>query len=110
MIDIKRGIVSYEKEVVTKETCECDICKKIIYEKTFNTTDGLYDYTWHTDGGYEAIRGHHEWGNDSSDSVEILHLCSDNCLGAVVLDYIEKYTRDYKSGYLDLSTLNDYNN
>ena len=68
----------------------CDVCKKTIAEI----------------GGkgrhfYELTTGHHEWGNDSVDSIEQFEICSDECLRVK----FEEYLKDrYDTSYFDVSS------
>ena len=63
------------ERVCVKETMHCDVCNGIIDDK----------------GGYwEVTTGHHDWGNDSMDSIENFDVCSEVCLREI----FDKYIRD----------------
>ena len=51
----------------------CDICKKEI----------------HKTAHYEVTTGHHDWGNDSIESINNSDICSDDCLKVVFGVYLE---------------------
>lgn len=60
---------------------KCDICGKIINEKDYR---------------YEVTIGHHDWGNDSGDSIEERDICSDECLKKELKLYLlEESTTKY---------------
>jgi hypothetical protein len=40
--------------------------------------------------GYDVTTGHHDWGNDSVDSVETFDICSDGCLQKKFEEYLAK--------------------
>lgn len=53
------------EKVCVKETMYCDVCNGII--------DDNKSY-------WELTTGHHDWGNDSCDSIEHFDICSEDCL------------------------------
>jgi hypothetical protein len=57
----------------TKETLICDICKKEIPIK--------HGY-WH------LVTQHHDWGNDSIDSLESFDVCSKECMDEKYNEYM----------------------
>ena len=68
----------YEKKevTITQETLikiVCDICGREIDDD---------DYC------FEVTTGHHDWGNDSCDSVEEKQICSDECLQREFIHYL----------------------
>lgn len=69
-------------KVCTKETLICDICdKEIPYRCGY----------WH------LVTQHHDWGNDSIESIESFDVCSKDCMN-------EKYNE-----YMNDSGESDYN-
>ena len=73
------------------EGVECDICKKIILPQSWRSPECQY---------FRVITGHHDWGNDSIDSINHYDICP-CCVG--------KFMTDYTSGvngteYLDVET------
>lgn len=70
---------------------ECDVCKKIL------SVDKRGD-----DRYFEVTTGHHDWGNDSIDSVKTIDVCPE-CLNKYVADYF-KDSEDSYTAYLDIAT------
>ena len=75
MLHTKEGRKVIYTTICNKITC--DICGKVIADAN------------HEDYFYEVVTGHHDWGNDSVDSVKQFDICSDECLAKVFKDYIE---------------------
>ena len=77
-----------ERVCISKITY-CDICKKDI----------------DTDKGYwELTTGHHDWGNDSVDSIEYFDICSEDCLRKKFDEYITKSGRnDWNTMYFEVA-------
>lgn len=69
-------------QVCIGETTYCDICKKEIDTKS---------------GYWEVITGHHDWGDDSWESIQQFDVCSANCL-------IDKFNE-----YIKVSEKNNFN-
>lgn len=93
MIEEEKVLIDARVEQKTTH-CYCDNCKKLIETRTPYINDNgtlLYRTEPGRTDAFEIVRGHHEWGNDSIDSYETLHACSDECLSALFLDYVEKY-------------------
>lgn len=71
-------------ETVVAEIIKCDICGKIIcdsrYEKMFGKIQDHYLLT----------TGHHDWGNDSCESIETFDICSKECLRKKFEAYVEE--------------------
>ena len=61
------------ERVCVKETTHCDICNGVI--------DNNEDY-------WELTTGHHDWGNDSVESIEHFDICSEACLREKFDEYI----------------------
>ena len=67
------------EKVCVKETMYCDVCNGVIYDK------GSY---------WELTTGHHDWGNDSIDSIEDFDVCSEVCLREKFDEYIRESTKN----------------
>ncbi len=87
-------ILSEVVETVTEEIrrvtgIKCDICGEIvpIYGKYFRVTTG-----------------HHEWGNDSVDSIKAKDICP-GCIGKFVTEYL---TDNCDTAYIDIETRHVY--
>lgn len=76
------------EEVLVGETLYCDICKKEIEKGK--------EY-------WEATTGHHDWGNDSCDSIEYFDICSDICLMMKFGEYIDRSQKTrYNTEYIEV--------
>ena len=91
---------------VTKEVNEsyglkitCDICGKVICD---------FDATSPSSSAGESAEyfalttGHHDWGNDSPDSIEHKDICSDDCVKTALIDYF-KESEGSTTAYFQLS-------
>ena len=58
---------------------KCDICGKIVPASKLRAKDSTY---------YEVTTGHHEWGNDSVDSIERQDVCP-NCIIPFISGYLK---------------------
>lgn len=87
--------MKWTKKTVEVTVCEegeltCDNCHKKI---DITNTEGTF---------YNVVSGHHDWGNDSSDSIEELDACCDECLTALVNKWLEKW-KGYPTAYINIS-------
>lgn len=74
---------------------ECDVCHKIIPATKRSWTDKSGRY-------FTVTTGHHDWGNDSIDSIETIDICPE-CLPKYVTDYFEEM-EDSNTAYLNIET------
>ena len=76
------------ENVLVGETMYCDVCKKEIEKGN---------------GYWEVVTGHHDWGNDSCESVESFDVCSDVCLMMKFGEYIDRSGGDkYNTEYIEV--------
>lgn len=76
------------EEVCVGETTYCDICNKEI-----NTNKGYWELT----------TGHHDWGNDSCESIEHFDVCSEICLMNKFSEYLNESGKDdYNTMYFEV--------
>ena len=84
-----------EKEITIRKKVEkeikCDICGNTIVGKTIKP----HFY-------YTVMTGHHEWGNDSVDSIVYKDVCSDSCLQIAFNEYISKQVKEYHTAYFEV--------
>lgn len=59
---------------------ECDICKKLVKPGSFRRRDCQY---------FRVLTGHHDWGNDSVDSMIYNDICPE-CIGKFVTTYLDE--------------------
>lgn len=82
------------KVVTTKEITgvKCDICGKVI-----PVGRDVYDKCKY----YDVKTGHHDWGNDSCESIEHHDICP-GCLVGFVTDYFKN--DEYYRSYMEIET------
>ena len=68
------------ERVCGKETMHCDVCNGVI--------DGNKAY-------WELTTGHHDWGNDSCESIEHFDVCSESCLMKKFSEYVKESGSDH---------------
>lgn len=76
------------QNVIVSKTCVCDVCKKLIFERRFDPQYAgkhKVPVQW-----YRVTTGHNDWGNDSVDSVETMHVCSPECLNQVLHEFYDR--------------------
>lgn len=86
--------MKWVKKTVEVTVCEegeltCDNCHKKI---DVLNTDGTF---------YNVVSGHHDWGNDSPDSVREHDACCDECLIEIV-KWWQNYWNDCPSAYIEI--------
>lgn len=59
---------------------KCDICGREIKPVERHWRDKKHKY-------FEVMTGHHDWGNDSYESIEHKHICPE-CIAGFVADYL----------------------
>ena len=85
------------RKIVVKKECKvtgvkCDICGKIIPATSL--------YIQKESKYFRVITGHHDWGNDSHESIEHKDICPE-CIDA----FVSKYLKDaYRSEYIEVET------
>jgi hypothetical protein len=71
------------EKVCVKQTRFCDICKKEIPSKK---------------GYWHLTTQHHDWGNDSVESIETFDICSKECMDKKYGEYMkDSGARDYST-------------
>lgn len=85
-------------EVVTRKktkimSVKCDRCGKEILPKPYRDRDDSSKY-------YKVTTGHHDWGNDSCDSIEHRDICH-QCIGNFTTEYFQD-GRD--TAYIEIET------
>ena len=71
----------------------CDCCGEILPAVIDTTTRKYFKY-------YDVLTGHHDWGNDSCDSMKCQDICP-KCINKFVQDYLEKGTG---TEYIEVAT------
>lgn len=67
---------------------ECDVCGKVIPAGRYGRETRYYEVT----------TGHHDWGNDSCESVKTIDVCQD-CIVGYVADYLYKAS---ETGHIEI--------
>lgn len=97
MIEEHKRKVMKEIDEVCGVKIVCDKCEKIILNfvdgDSHNKKDARY---------FRLVTGHHDWGNDSPDSVEVKDLCCETCVTNALADYFED-SKDSNTAYFELS-------
>ena len=63
------------EKVCVKETMHCDVCNGVMDDN---------------EAHYELTTGHHDWGNDSCESIEHFDICSEVCLREKFDQYVRE--------------------
>ena len=93
-------LVSKEVEEVVTATMrkvtgvQCDICNRILRHSEDSHPGHKYPKY------YEVTTGHHDWGNDSCDSIKHRDICP-NCIGEFVSQYLKTHNG---TAYIDVET------
>jgi hypothetical protein len=80
---------------------KCDVCGRII-----EPPSKANRYDWMNYKYYEVTTGHHDWGNDSCESIEQHDICTD-CIGKFVTEYLGSKEAN-RSGYIEIQTEHVY--
>lgn len=100
MSDIyKRMRQVVEEDVVVAK--KCDVCQKEIEPTPLPPVGYKENIPF-----FEITTGHHDWGNDSIDSVEIKHACSPECLMEFVGKYINVNFKGIHTDYINIEHKN----
>ena len=88
-----KEITEYSVHIVTDEhkigeECYCDRCDKLIYTDKYENKPKI-GLLYIQQPYFSVTTGHHDWGNDSCDSVDVRDICSEECLKAEFDDYLE---------------------
>jgi len=70
---------------------ECDVCNRLITPCSFLDSKSRY---------FEVMTGHHDWGNDSCESIEHRDICPE-CISEFVKGYVQNADG---TEYLNLET------
>lgn len=90
-----------EVEITDSEVIICDCCKKVIFDK--DNIDEFIKGRYNKIKYYEVSTGHNDWGNDSIDSFENYDLCSDECLGKKIDEFLKENKGSY-TGFFRIFT------
>lgn len=75
----------------------CDICGKEFNYKQLPYREKIASY-------YHIVTGHHDWGNDSVDSVESRDACCDECLLRFTQDWLrDKDVACSNTAYIEIN-------
>ena len=101
--EITREVYETVRKVHIMDDIYCDICKKRIGKLNGKNYKQEQLFEQHY---FRVVTGHHDWGNDSCDSLQAFDLCSEICL----CDYFDnQYLNDCKNSntqYLNIEQVN----
>lgn len=94
--------VTYTDEITLYSKRVCDKCGKILeycynHEELVNTSKERMKVEY-----YEVTTGHHDWGNDSIDSVEHHDYCP-TCVLQAIDEYYEKTNEKNNTNYIEIN-------
>lgn len=107
---IKQRVVTTDDVVVKKF---CDVCGEEIKiyggVASWNRCDPRGRPYW-TVKYLSVTTGHHDWGNDSIDSVETHDICSTECLSNFMQEFYSCFNRSNSTGtdYIHIDSESDY--
>lgn len=107
MREDKTRTIQKEIEEVIGYSVSCDKCKKVILTRDLTKIPGWTPNGVHAKeiGYYEVTTGHHDWGNDSIDSIKTHDICCD-CINSFVSEYLKNSDDEYgvhHSCYIDIN-------
>lgn len=90
-------------------TCKCDRCGKVIFKHYGDEFKELANNVGRDVrvSYYHVMTGHHDWGNDSEDSIDYMDICP-FCLVNVYSDYVDRASKGYNTEYIDIEHENTY--
>lgn len=86
-IQYKSTMVEQKVPYIT-ELC-CDKCKKIIKRKISCEFKNIRKISNDRVEWYDVTTGHHDWGNDSIDSIQDSNICTD-CIDDILAEFKDK--------------------
>lgn len=91
-----------EVEELESAVIVCDVCgKELQYAQTkFVSPVAVY---------YEITTGHHDWGNDSCESIEHKDACCDECLSRFIQEWLQNAdVIESNTAYIDIRKTRDW--
>lgn len=86
----------------------CDKCKKLIRQYAHDEFKDIRQIQYHNlVEWYEVTTGHHDWGNDSIDSITHSDICT-NCIDDIFTSFKVRASED-TTEYIDIEHCWDYN-
>ena len=86
----------------------CDRCKRLILRRPGEYFDKSVIDRMKRDPDldlvdwYRVVTGHHDWGNDSCESVETKDIC-ENCIKAELIDYALRAGKSLNTEYIEVN-------
>ena len=90
-----------EKRIDTVIWLFCDKCGKLI-KKEYGKEYKKYEYSDYKDNAeyFKVTTGHHDWGNDSCESIDHRVYCRE-CLSVAFAEYLER-CGDFDTEYMEI--------
>ena len=103
--EYKEAMVKQKTEYIN--TCKCDNCGQIIWKEYGDKFTELYPpfNKLKQVSFYHVTIGHHDWGNDSCDSIDHLDICP-NCICDLFKEYIKRSENGVNTEYIDIEHKN----
>ena len=106
MIKSESEVITVREEKKVRRIITCDVCgkeienRKVLYDDPTGKHNGVY-LEGKSSFRFHVSTGHHDWGNDSYESIEEKDVCSVECLNVLFEDYI-KNGSDTQYFYFDI--------
>ncbi len=105
-IQYKSAIIEQKVPYITE--VYCDKCGKLIRQIVHDEFKDIREIKYSKRiEWYEVTTGHHDWGNDSIDSIENLVICT-NCIDDIFTEFKERAS-DNTTEYIDIDHCWNYN-
>lgn len=104
MIETKYKTAMVKQKTEHIITCKCDRCGKVIfkhYGKEFELLKRNVRKTTERVSYYHVTAGHHDWGNDSVDSITHMDICP-SCLVNEYSDYVDRASKGFNTEYINI--------
>lgn len=96
--------MTVRKKIAVCKTTICDGCKKIlcrVYGEEYKANDSPWrDYTQNVEY-FEVTTGHHDWGNDSCESIEHHTYCRE-CFAKPISAYLARTKIGIDTEYIEV--------
>lgn len=101
MVKVNAVTEMVEKQIVLSKNYYCDVCKNI-FATDSKRGDGSYRRRVSANNPYMIKMVHNDYA-DSHDDTIVKHVCSDNCLASVFLEFVEDFSKEYDTARLEVS-------
>lgn len=99
-IEYKTKMVEQKTPYITRTYC--DRCKKLVLKQIGGAFLKEYTGDIFSVSYYSVTTGHHDWGNDSIDSIETKVICR-SCLTEEYADYVKRTSAGSNTEYIEIN-------